>query len=509
MHLVSLIGRTDEDCVFMFKLLSSSCHLPATNNVTFLFCFPLIISTVTEKAPGWKILVVDPTSMSVISSTVGMYDIMERRITIVESLEKKRAPFPDKGVIYLVEPTEESVTKIVDDWANQKALYGPNVFLFFLQRLPDPLLDKIKFCKPLVKRIKGLSEINIDFLVKEERGFTFGMRDSFAPIYTRQGASKYENLICDKLVTVCATLNEYPHIRFSKQSKVCDGLANLFHRKMDAFVAANPGWWYHGGSKDPRASKRDRGVLLLLDRADDCLAPLMHDFHYQSMVYDLLHMEGDRITTQSETAEDATVTEAKDFLLDEKDELWVEIRGKHIAEVIKLLSERIQEIMNSNTGGNLSKKSGEGGQMSLTDMAAALKALPEYREIMSKLSQHMHISHECMDVFKTGSLMELSEIEQTLATGIDDEGRQPKMHEIIDRVELCLRKMKDTKARIRLLLIATLSPNGLNYDDRNRLMDAADLARSDSQTIDNLKAMGAKMGAKKDKDKGGGGGFLS
>ncbi|CAB9500639.1 Syntaxin-binding protein 1 [Seminavis robusta] len=473
-----------------------------------------VFEAAEEKSHGWKILVVDPGSMAVISSSVGMYDIMERRITIVESLEKKRAPFPDKGVIYLMEPTEDSISKLIEDYANKKPLYGPNVFLFFLQRLPDPLLEKIKYCRPLVKRVKALSEVNIDFLAKEDRGFTFDMRESFAPLYSRQGANKFEEVIANKLVTVCATLNEYPHIRYSKSSKVCDTLATLFHKKMDAFLAANPSWWYHGGSSknDARASQRDRAVLLLLDRADDCLTPLMHDFHYQSMVHDLLKVERDRITTQAETQEDATETEAKDFLLDEKDELWVEIRGKHIAQVIELLSARIREIMNSNTGGALGGKKGDGEKkMSLTDMAAALKALPEYREIMSKLSQHMHISHECMDVFSAESLMDLSEIEQTLATGMDDEGRQPKMSEIIDRVELCLRKMKDPKARIRLILIATLSANGLNYDDRNRLLGAADFSRSDGQTVDNLKAMGAKMGGQKKEDKagGGGGGFFS
>jgi len=447
--------------------------------------------------------------MEVISSTVGMYDIMERRISIVESLDKKRAPFPDKGVIYLMEANETSVNSLVEDYANKKALYGPNVFLFFLQRLPNALLENIKQCRPLVKRVKALSEINIDFLAKEERAFTFNMRNSFAPIYTRQGSGKFEDLIVNKLVTVCATLNEYPHIRFSKSSKVADGMANLFHKRMDEFVASNPTWWYHGGGKDAKQSQRDRGVLLLLDRADDCMTPLMHDFHYQAMVMDLLNVVGDRITTQSETTEDATETSAKDFLLDEKDELWVELRGKHIAQVIEILSARIRDIMNSSTGGALGGNKEEGGKMSLTDMAAALKALPEYREIMSKLSQHMHISHECMDVFSTESLMDLSEIEQTLATGQDDEGRSPKMSEIIDRVELCLRKMKDPKMRVRLILIATLSPNGLNFDDRNRLLDAADFSRSDSQTVENLKVMGAKMGGQsKTEKKGGGGGFF-
>ena len=434
---------------------------------------------------------------------------MERRITIVEALEKKRAPFPDKGVIYLLEPSPESIEKLLEDYEmGKKVLYGPNVFLFFLSQLPDNLLEKIKHCRPLLKRVKALSEINVDFLAKEERAFTLAMRDSFAPLYKRQGASAHEEKIADKLVTVCATLNEYPHIRYSKSSKICDSLAQIFHKKMDRFVASNPSWWYHGGGKDPRGSTRDRGILLLLDRADDCLTPLMHSFNYQPMVYDLLPMDGDRITYQAETQEDVTETEAKDVLLDEKDELWVELRGKHIAQVIETLSARIRDIMHSSTGNTLGKKEDGEKKMSLSDMAAALKALPEYREIMSKLSQHMHIAHECMDVFSSESLMDLSEMEQTLATGIDDEGRHPKMSEIIDRVELCLRKMKDSKARLRLILIATMSPNGLNFDDRNRLLDAADFSRSDSQTVDNLKIMGARLGGRNEKEKKGSGGFF-
>jgi len=355
-----------------------------------------VFDAASAKSEGWKILVVDKKSMEVVSSAVGMYDIMERRITIVESLEKKRAPFPDKGVVYLMEPTEKSVKKLLDDYQKGNVLYGPNVFLYFLYRLPDPFLEKIKYCRPLVKRVKGLTEINVDFLAKEDRGFTLNMRESFAPLYTRQGSAAVEDAIATKLVTVCATLNEYPHIRFSKSSKVCDSLAALFHKKLDTFVAQNPTWWYHGGGKDARQSQRDRGVLLLLDRADDCMTPLMHDFNYQSMVYDLLKTEGDRITTKVEAGEDASETAEKDFLLDEKDKLWVEMRGKHIAQVLQTLSSRIRDIMNSSTG-KMHANDSKDGKMSLQDMGAALKALPEYREILSKLSEHMHIVHECID----------------------------------------------------------------------------------------------------------------
>jgi len=450
-----------------------------------------VFQKTADQFPGWKILVVDEHSMRVISASIGMYDIMEKKVTLVESLEKKRAPFGDMGVIYLLEPTAQSVSKMMDDFVNGKFLYGDGVFLFFLGRLPDKLLDQIKTCRPLLKRLKTLSEINIDFLAKEERAFNLDMRNSFPSFYLRNSAAPAELSIAEKLVTVCAALNEYPHIRYRQSSGICQSLASIFHLKMDDFVSQNPKWWYHGGPQRQQNGRGERSTLLLLDRADDCLSPLMHDFTYQSMVQDLLPMDGDRITIQSETANDATKTEAKDVLLDERDTLWVELRGMHIAKVIETLSARIREIMNSKSGSALGGKSK--GNMSLSQMAIALKALPEYREVMSKLSQHMRISHECMNVFTKQNLLDLSELEQTLATGKDENGRSPKLADMIEQVEDALDKLRNPADRLRLVLITIISQGGLRPKDRRRLMNAGRLSENDMKTVNMLEAMGISV----------------
>ena len=458
----------------------------------------------TAKDPNWKVLVVDEPSMKVVSAAVGMYDIMERKVTLVESLEKKRAPFPDMGVIYLLTPTADSVSKCLADFSGKKVPYGDSVFLFFLGRLHDRFLEQIKTCKPLLKRVKCLVEVNIDFLAVQERAFHLDMRSFFPELYTKRSSSPAEAAMAEKLVTVCATLNEYPHIRYRKSSAMAKSLASVFHLKMDQFVSQNPKWWYHGGpSKSQSAvSQRERGVLMLMDRATDCLTPLMHDFAYQAMVRDLLPLKGNCITYQNESNEDPTQTQAKDVLLDERDKLWVELRSQHIAQVIETLSNRIREIMNSSTGSSLSKKSSS-GNMSLSQMAAALKALPEYKEVMSKLSQHMHISHECMDIFRNQRLLDLSELEQTLATGKDDEGRTPKLADMLDRVEDELMRIKSKEGRLRLILITTISQGGLSSSDRKRLTHAAELKRQDMRTLNALEILGLSVFGSKGKSGGG------
>jgi syntaxin-binding protein 1 len=453
---------------------------------------------------GWMVLVVDKKSMRAISAAIGMYDIMERKVTLVEDIEKKRAPFKDMGAIYLLAPTEDSVNRLIADF--EKPLYGNTCFVFFLGRIPEKQIEKIKQCRPLVKRLKALSEANVDFLAKELRAFHFDMRRAFNDVYVRRGRSKIEYRMAEKLISICSTLNEYPHIRYANESPTAQALAKTLDVKLNQFLK-NDDFWFHG---DANHSGRERATLLILDRKDDCLTPLMHDFTYQSMVMDLLDVRDDKITLDQENpqAEDDYMDEdydsdeddddederkepepspqrsknAKDILLNENDAVWVELRGKHIAQVINTLSDRCREMVNSDTSGFSNKEKGE--TMSLTQMANALKALPEYREVMEKLSEHMQIAHKCMDRLNTSGLLELSELEQTLATGQTEEGAKPKLEDIMGQVTKQLKTLKDARSRFRLLMLTIVSQGGIKAEFKSALWSAAQVSKDQEKLLE-------------------------
>jgi hypothetical protein len=97
------------------------------SSLDLILCFVAI-----EKSAGWMVLVLDDESTRVISSVLTMYDIMEERVTLVEQLAKNRQPFREMEVIYLVSPTVEAATKIVEDFPSEnKAKYG-GVHIYFL-----------------------------------------------------------------------------------------------------------------------------------------------------------------------------------------------------------------------------------------------------------------------------------------------------------------------------------------------------------------------------------------
>lgn len=82
----------------------------------------------------------DDISTRVISSALTMYDIMERRVTLVERLQMNRQPFPDMDVLYVAVPTVDAARRISADFERGKVKYG-NVHLFFL--------DSVRLILPL------------------------------------------------------------------------------------------------------------------------------------------------------------------------------------------------------------------------------------------------------------------------------------------------------------------------------------------------------------------------
>ena len=131
----------------------------------------------------------------------------------------------------------------------------------------------------------------MDFLALESQGYTLGMDDAFHLLYSPQSDSRQATCtkIAEKLLTVLVTLGERPQIRFKRAGPGCadnaERVARSLESALDAFEKQAGGhnpWW--------RPSKSAPTTLLILDRADDPLSPLVHEYSYQAMIYDLLEV---------------------------------------------------------------------------------------------------------------------------------------------------------------------------------------------------------------------------
>ena len=240
------------------------------------------------KTPGqWRALVVDSLGMRVISTCCKMRDIVMEGITIVEDLNKGRQSLPLEA-IYFVSPTENSVQMIIDDFKDANKPQYTGAHIFFTETCPEILFEKIAKANNLGRRIKNLQEINIAYLPTEMQVFSLDNRDALPHLYSHSAQIVKEKRpacveqIAEQLATLCASLGEYPSIRYRSASQLSLDIAQALMNRMQAYKADDP--------SIGEGPQKQQSQIIILDRGFDLVSPLLHELTYQSMVYDLLNI---------------------------------------------------------------------------------------------------------------------------------------------------------------------------------------------------------------------------
>ena len=97
------------------------------------------------------------------------------------------------------------------------------------------------------------------------------------------------------------------------------------------------------------------------------------------------------------------------------------------------IGERTRDYIQANAGVEMTRKLGTDAKMSPQELALIVKQLPEYREMTGKLWMHYSITTDAMVQFQHLGVLDLSELEQTLATGVDADGRSVKEEKMLQR----------------------------------------------------------------------------
>lgn len=61
--------------------------------------------------------------------------------------------------------------------------------------------------------------------------------------------------------------------------------------------------------------------------------------------------------------------------------------------------------------------------MDLHQMQEIVKTLPQYQDLLGKYTLHYNLIEKCWSIIQTKGLQEVGELEQSLATGIDRDGK--------------------------------------------------------------------------------------
>lgn len=121
-----------------------------------------------------------------------------------------------------------------------------------------------------------------------------------------------------------------------------------------------------------------------------------------------------------------------------------------------------------------------------------LAGLPQFQKGKEAYALHLGMAQDAMDYFQEHKLGDIASVEQSLATGLDEDYKKPK--NLADQV---IRMLDDpglsSSDRLRLLLEYILYRDGLLPQDIQKLLAHAQLPPQDGEVIYNMDLLGAHV----------------
>ncbi|KAF2671845.1 Sec1 family protein [Microthyrium microscopicum] len=440
-----------------------------------------------RSAGGWKVLVVDEDSRRLIDNVVREDDILENRVTNIDQIEQKRTRNVETDALYILTAEPHIVECVLSDI--EKGRYAA-YYILWTSILPPKLRARLTEPRASNSAKLNYQVLNIDFNPRESHVVTLRDPYSFPILFHPACAPLVKQHIADlsqRIASVCIALDESPTIRFyhpreptHEAAILCQQLALAVQQELDEFAQWNPDF--------AQPSNRPKAALYITDRSMDLNAPFIHEFTYQAMAHDLLPIkEADEVTFSVTINEGRENQETKEMEITDKDKVWVQYRHLHMAETIQKLMNDFQKFIDANP--HFANESDTTNLNAIKDMLAGL---PQFQEMKEAYSLHLNMAQDCMNIFQEHKLSDLSALEQTLATGLDEDYRKPK--NVSDQVV----RMLDEPAipqgdRLRLIAMYIIYRYGVLQADIHKLLLHAKIPVQDEAILRNLEFLGVRV----------------
>lgn len=377
------------------------------------------------KCSGMKVLLLDAATTQIVSSVYSQTEILSNEVYLVARLDdtsKQQQVANSKSshlkAVCFVRPTETSVGMLVRELKEPRFAE----YHFFFSGILTQGLLRLLAESDGTERVQQVQEFYGDFVPINEDLLTLQCRNTLAmsvaagTSWAPQYAHLYERNLRG-LQGMLLSLKRQPlaGIRYAGHSPCAEELARDIHDAIETDEI------FHF-----RKKKRDSGgtLLLVLDRRDDPVTPLLSQWTYQAMVHELLGLNNHRVILKG------APNIAKDLeevvLSSTQDEFFRLNRHKNFGELGEEIQKLLRDYQKQTAQHNTSNLN------TIEDMQAFMDKFPELRSRSHNVSKHVALMGELARLVEVCSLMDVSQFEQELACADDHTAHWRELMEKLD-----------------------------------------------------------------------------
>ena len=372
------------------------------------------IEKALREIKGMKMLLVDAETVRYFSVVFSQSDILAAevylvdRIDVVERTASRHAGEMNhaeksmsekltylKAVVFL-RPTRENVARL------RKELRSPRFgeyHLYFTNRIDNMKLQDLADADE-EERVATVQEVYGDFIPLEGHHAVVPLPRPYLALtrasWNCAGSSDMISQMTEGIASMMMALRRKFTIRYQHGSGMSTKLAKSLHY----LINSEQRELFDFGSRAGEAAP----LLLILDRRDDPVTPLLTQWTYQAMIHDILGIYDNRCSLQHVVGLRPELTEA--VLSPTQDSFFKENMYSNFGDVGMAVKELVDIVGKDSLRGKEFQ--------SIDDMASFVEALPDMTAQQGLTAKHVTLMSEMSHIVDRRQLMEVSSVEQDI-----------------------------------------------------------------------------------------------
>ncbi|KJA16499.1 hypothetical protein HYPSUDRAFT_147686 [Hypholoma sublateritium FD-334 SS-4] len=433
------------------------------------------INKLVSTPTSMKVLLLDTHTTPIVSLAATQSTLLSHQVYLTDRIDnRKRDRMPHMKCVCFLQNSEESLESLEEELKEPK--YG-EYYLYFSNILAKSAIERLAHVDEF-EVVREVQEYFADYAPISPCLFSQNHLPSASkPLYgstTNSWDPKALDAAMQAITSVLLSLRKKPVIRYEKMSPMAKKLGVEVQHRIQTESALF----------DFRLTQVPP-LLLILDRRNDPVTPLLSQWTYQAMVHELLGIHNGRVDLSK--IPDSRPELSEITLTTSIDPFFQANYLSTFGDLGSSLKDYVQDYQTRSLAQSPSSIN------SIADMKRFVEEYPEFRKLGGNVSKHVALVGELSRIVGRDKLLEVGEVEQGLATSagadfktvqavVTDAGVPPwsKLRVVM---LYALRYQKVQTANIAALINLMLA-NGVSRDDAKLVYVLLNVAGADQRQDD-------------------------